>query len=119
MKQSNPYNNGMNTCAARGPRMCSFHCCTNLFACTLKAIFVDSTAQPAHRWAIINFLAGFDQERGRFRLWWQVGGLASSRQFLVVMRGPVQVERAALTIFAVILLHPSALRAFCHPVILL
>src|SRR5437868_13516536 len=109
----------MNTCAARGLRMCSFRCCTHLFARALKAIFLDGTAQPVRCWAIINLPAGLDQERGRCRLCWQVVGLAHCCQFLVMLKGPVQVDTAALTIFAVVFIHASTLRTPCHTIFLL
>jgi hypothetical protein len=81
---------------------------------TLKAKFLNRLAQPWNRWAIVNFLTGFDQERGRFRPWRQFVGFAQRCKLLIVLVSPVHIDAASLAIFYIVIIHGSTLWTLCH-----
>src|SRR5258708_19283519 len=86
----------------------------NFLARALKAKFPNRFAQPLNSRAIVNFLAGFYQERGRFWPWRQFAGFAQCREFRIMLESPVHIDATSLAIFDVVIVHRSTLWTLGH-----
>src|SRR6266446_8112904 len=86
----------------------------NFLARALKAKFPNRFAQPLNSRAIVNFLAGIYQERGRFWPWRQFAGFAQCREFRIMLESPVHIDATSLAIFDVVIVHRSTLWTLGH-----
>src|SRR5260370_4508533 len=86
----------------------------NFLARSLKAKLPNRFAQAVNSRAIVNFRAGFYQERGRFWPWRQFAGFAQCREFRIMLESPVHIDATSLAIFDVVIVHRSTLWTLGH-----